>query len=185
MVCENSNTPLSYMSSGNCLVYSSMEIFIFMACGVSHYICKDQYSVKDSRDFLCRFLKLFLLMPLLLHSALQIPGPWASPNVVLSSQLGKTSRFCLKLLPLWTAVWKALLSINLKWFRQSPNLFFLLIESQVCTDCVPMSKNSYFMYFVQCYSCLRQKGKFYAVYYFISGMRVIIQKHMPDDGISI
>lgn len=181
MLCENSNTPLPYMSSGNCSVYRSMEIFICMACGVSHYVCKDQYSVKDSRDFLCRFLKLFLLMPLFLYSALQIPVPWASPNVVLSSQLGKTSRFCLKL-PLCTAVWKALLSINLKWFQQSPNLFFLLIESQVCTDCVPMSKNSYFMYFVQCSSYLWQKGKFYAVYYFISGTRVIIQKYKPDDG---
>lgn len=31
-------------------------------------------------------------------------------------------------------------------------------------------------------SYLWQKDKFYAVYYFISGTRVIIQKYKPDDG---
>lgn len=48
-------------------------------------------------------------------------------------------------------------------------------------DCFPMSDTSYFMYFVQFSSYLWQKNTFYAVYYFIRGTRVIIQKYKPDD----
>lgn len=42
-------------------------------------------------------------------------------------------------------------------------MFFLLIESQICTDCFLTSENSYFMYLVQFSSYFRWRDTFYAI----------------------
>lgn len=124
MACENSNVPLPYESSGNCSVYSSMEIFICMALW-SFTLCMQGLVFSQRLKGLPMQISgtLSLNVSNFVFCLTNSSSLGLCKHCSLSPHLSETSRFCLKL-PLCTAVWKAPLSINLKWTCSNHLIYF-------------------------------------------------------------
>lgn len=124
MACENSNVPLPYESSGNCSVYSSMEIFICVALW-SFTLCMQGLVFSQRLKGLPMQISGTLSQNVsnFVFCFANSSSLGLCKHCSLSPHLSETSRFCLKLL-LCIAVWKAPVSINLKWTCSSHLVYF-------------------------------------------------------------